>query len=68
MTYTELKDKHGERILNLVVTDIVLQGLIRVRETPRDDKSPLGAVISSCFEDIDAGTWDEIRAAIKRSL
>lgn len=68
MTYTELKEKHGERILNLVVTDIVMQGLIRVRETPRDDKSPLGAVISSCFEDIDAGTWDEIRAAIKRSL
>lgn len=68
MTYTDLKEKHGERILNLVVTDIVLQGLIRVRETPRDDKSPLGAVISSCFEDIDAGTWDEIRAAIKRSL
>lgn len=68
MTYTELKDKHGDRILNLVVTDIVLQGLIRMREKPRDDKSPLGAVISSCFEDIDAGTWDEIRAAIKRSL
>lgn len=68
MNYTDLKEKHGERILNLVVTDIVMQGLIRVKETPRDDKSPLGAVISSCFEDIDAGTWDEIRAAIKRSL
>lgn len=68
MTYTELKDKHGERILNLVVTDIVMQGLIAVREHKRDDLSALGAVISSCFEDINAGSWDEIRAVIKRSL
>ena len=68
MNYPELKEKHGERILSLVVTDIVMQGLIRMREHPRDTKSPLGAVISSCFEDIDSGTWDEIRAAIKRSL
>ena len=68
MTYTELKAKHGERILNLVVTDIVMQGLIRIREHRRDTESPLGAVINSCFEDIDNGTWDEIRAAIKRSL
>ena len=68
MTFTELKEKHGERIISLVVTDIVMQGLIRMREQPRDDKSALGAVISSCFEDIDRGTWDEIRAAVKRSL
>ena len=68
MNYPELKEKHGERILSLVVTDIVMQGLIRMREHPRDTQSPLGAVISSCFEDIDSGTWDEIRAAIKRSL
>ena len=68
MTYPELKDKHGERILNLVVTDIVMQGLIAVREHKRDDLSALGAVISSCFEDIDSGSWDEIRSAIKRSL
>ena len=68
MDYISLKEKHGERIINLVVTDIVMQGLIRMREVPREDKTALGAVISSCFEDIDAGTWDEIRAAIKRSL
>lgn len=68
MNYPELKEKHGERILSLVVTDIVMQGLIRMREHPRDTQSPLGAAISSCFEDIDSGTWDEIRAAIKRSL
>lgn len=68
MTYPELKDKHGERILNLVVTDIVMQGLMAVRQRPRDEHSPLGAVISSCFNDIDSGSWDEIRSAIKRSL
>ena len=68
MTYTELKEKHGERILSLVVTDIVMQGLISIREHRRDKESPLGAAINSCFEDIDGGTWDEIRAAIKRSL
>ena len=68
MDYISLKEKHGERIISLVVTDIVMQGLIRMREMPRDDHTALGAVIDSCFEDIDAGTWDEIRAAIKRSL
>lgn len=68
MGYIELKEKHGERILSLVATDIVMQGLIRMREMPRDDKSALGAVINSCFEDIDASTWDEIRAVIKRQL
>ena len=68
MDYISLKEKHGERIISLVVTDIVMQGLIRMREMPRDDYTALGAVIDSCFEDIDAGTWDEIRAAIKRSL
>ncbi len=68
MNYTELKTKHGERILSLVVTDIVMQGLISIREHRRDTESPLGAAINSCFEDIDSGTWDEIRAAIKRSL
>jgi hypothetical protein len=67
MTFTDLKEKHSERILGLVVTDIVLQGLSAVREG-KQESSALAEACRAAFEDIDAGSWDEIRAVIKRTL
>lgn len=66
MDYLSLREKHGERILNLTATDIVLAGMKALQGS--GDKSPLAAAINACMVDINSGSWDEIRAAIKRSL
>lgn len=69
MKVTELKLKHNERIINLVVTDIVIAGMKALKED--DIKSPDNPLVESCkrcFDDINDSSWDDIRAVIKRSL
>lgn len=69
MGITELKQKHNERIINLVVTDIVIAGLKALKED--DINSPDNPLVESwkrCFDDINGSSWDDIRAVIKRSL
>lgn len=69
MGITELKQKHNERIIGLVVTDIVIAGLKALKED--DIKSPDNPLVESwkrCFDDINDSSWDDIRAIIKRSL
>ena len=69
MKVTELKLKHNERIIGLVVTDIVIAGLKALKED--DVKSldnPLVESWKRCFDDINDSSWDDIRAVIKRSL
>lgn len=69
MGITELKEKHGERLINLTVTEIVLGGMSQIRKKdPAAEGSPLGVEVRKCFDDIDNSTWDEIRAIIKRTL
>lgn len=67
MNYTELKAKHGERFLGLVATEIVIQGMRALKEEPREETA-LAIALRAAFDDINAGSWDEIRAVIKRSL
>lgn len=70
MGITELKQKHNERIINLVVTDIVVAGLKALIEDD-DIKSPDNPLVESwkkCFDDINDSSWNDIRAIIKRSL
>lgn len=69
MKVTELKLKHNERIIDLVVTDIVIAGLKALKED--GIKSPDNPLVESwkrCFDDINDSSWDDIRAVIKRSL
>ncbi len=66
MDYISLREKHGETILNLTATEIVLAGLKTA--LANKDKSVLAESIAKCAEDINSGTWDEVRGAIKRSL
>ena len=69
MGITELKQKHNERIINLVVTDIVIAGLKALKEDDvRSADNPLVESWKKCFDDIDGSSWDDIRAVIKRSL
>lgn len=68
MTITELKAKHGERVVNLVVSDIVIAGLGRIASEPSVRQDPLAESCRECFTDINASGWDDIRAIIKRSL
>ena len=66
MTYTELKEKYGESVINRLVTDIVVTGM---REAANDGpRTPYGIVIGQCLEDLRASDWNDIRATIKRSL
>lgn len=67
MNYTELKTKHGERFLSLISTDIVMEGIKALKKMPKE-QSPLAEALRAAFDDINAGSWDEIRAVIKRSL
>lgn len=67
MGFIELREKHGERMLYMCATDIVIQGIKFMKEH-YDDRSALGRDLKACIEDIDAGSWDEIRAVIKRIL
>lgn len=69
MGITELKQKHNERIIDLVVTDIVIAGLKALKEDDVKSKdNPLVESWKACFDDINGSSWDDIRAVIKRSL
>lgn len=67
MGFIEIREKYGERMLSMVATDIVQQG-IRFLQEYYDDRSALGKEMKACIEDINSGSWDEIRAVIKRML
>lgn len=69
MGITELKQKHNVRIIDLVVTDIVLAGLRSLKESDiKSADNPLVESWKKCFDDIGGSSWDDIRAIIKRSL
>ena len=70
MGLTELKQKHSERMIGLVVADIVIAGLRELSRSHENTKpdNPLAVDWKACFMDINGSTWDEIRSIIKRSL
>lgn len=73
MTITELKKLNNERIINLVVTDIVTTGLKKLVPdalaiTMQDEPTPLAKDWAECFTRINSSAWDDIRSIIKRSL
>ena len=73
MTITELKKLHQERLINMVVTDIVSKGMSelapKVLEITMNDKSPaLAKEWAECYTNITSSGWDDIRSIIKRSL
>ena len=69
---TELKALHGERVINLVVSDIVVSGLAKLMDSVKQGKidkdNPLNAAWVDCLTNINGSKWDDIRAIIKRSL
>lgn len=70
MGITELKNKHTERMINLVSTDIVIAGLrelVRVYAN-KEINDPLAEDFKMCLDDINGSTWEEIRSIIKRTL
>lgn len=72
MNITELKALHGERIVNLVVSDIVMSGLGKLMDSAKSgkisDDNPLNAAWIACLKNINESKWDDIRSIIKRSL
>lgn len=73
MTITELKQQASERMINLVVTDIVSRGLSQLQqeavEISMNDKAPaLAKDWAQCFNSINSSSWDDIRSIIKRTL
>ena len=69
---TELKALHGERVINLVVSDIVVSGLAKLMDSVKQGKidkdNPLNAAWVDCLANINGSKWDDIRSIIKRSL
>ncbi len=73
MTLTELKQKKNERIINMVVSDIVCTGLNKLKQeavdiTMNPDAPALAKDWAECFNNINSSSWDEIRSIIKRTL
>lgn len=73
MTITELKKMHQERMINMVVTDIVSRGMSELAsqalEISMNDKAPaLAKEWAECYTHITSSSWDDIRSIIKRSL
>ena len=70
MGLTELKQKHSERMISLVTTDIVIAGLRELARVYANKEldNPLAEDFKKCLDDINGSTWDEIRSIIKRSL
>ena len=73
MTLTELKTKQNERIINMVVSDIVSTGLSKLQQeavdiTMNDKASALAKSWAECFNSINSSSWDDIRSIIKRTL
>lgn len=73
MTITGLKAKYNERIISLVVTDVVNTGLNKLTTQAREildkpDPNALEKDWASCLLDISGSTWDDVRSIIKRSL
>ena len=67
MGIIELKEKHGERLIFMVCSDVVIQGMKYMLEH-YDERSTLGKDCKECLKDINSGSWDEIRSVIKRML
>lgn len=63
---TDLKYKHGEKVLQLTVTSIISEGIKTMLD--QDPQSPIGQAVRACLDDIIAHEWNEIRAIIKRTL
>lgn len=69
MTYPDLKEKYGERILGIACTDIVLSGIKENLRTPEAGyDNALGAEVLKCIQDINHSEWNDLRNTIKRSL
>ena len=63
---TEIKARHGEKVLQLTVTSIITEGIKAM--LAEDPQSPIGKAVDACLKDIIAQDWNDIRAIIKRSL
>lgn len=70
MGITELKNRHTERMINLVITDIVIAGLshLKTDQEMRKADNPLAESWAACFNDINGSSWEDIRSIIKRTL
>lgn len=69
MTYSEAKERYGERILGIACTDIVLAGINEnLRNSQGGYQNALGAEVLTCIKDINKSEWNDLRSIIKRSL
>lgn len=66
MNQFEIKAKHGEKVLEMTVTEIVIQGIKSIEDL--EVRSPASQAVKNCFEDIRSCEWQDIRAIIKRNL
>lgn len=67
MTYPELKEKYGEKLISLVTTEAVLAGLRNLKGA-YSEEDPFESRCRAALADINSGSWDEIRSTFKRSL
>lgn len=67
MTFTDFKDKYGDRVVSLAVSEIVREGLEAVI-AKGDTGRPMEITIAAVASDLMKQEWNDVRAVIKRSL
>ncbi len=63
---TEIRARHGEKVLQLTVTSIITEGINSM--LAEDPQSPIGKAVQACLKEIIAQEWNDIRAIIKKTL
>jgi len=67
MQYMNFKDKYGDRVVSLAVSEIVREGLEAVM-AKGDSGRPMEITIAAVASDLMKQDWNDVRAVIKRSL
>lgn len=67
MQFTDFKDKYGDRVVSLAVSEIVREGLEAVA-AKGDSGRPMEITIAAVASDLMKQDWNDVRAVIKRSL
>lgn len=67
MNYMEFKDKYGDRVVSLAVSELVREGLEAVA-AKGDTGRPMEITIAAVASDLMKSEWNDVRAVIKRSL
>ena len=67
MTLQDFRDKYGDRVLGLAVSEVVRQGLAAAAANDQSGR-PMELTVAAIASDLSNQDWNVVRFIIKRSL